>query len=620
MTHAHPAFVVVLALATGILAQSIARHLRLPGIVLLLCAGVGLGPDGLNWIDPQALGSGLFPIVELAVAIILFEGGLNLKLSRLLQAGKTIRRLVTVGALVTFAGATAAAHILLGWAPIQALMFGSLVVVTGPTVVGPLVDGLRLRHRVATVLEAEGVLIDPIGVILAVLVLEVALAPDGGPLTEQATELLKRFGLGVGIGAASGVLLAYVMRIRNLVPEGLEKIFVLASVLLLFQGSEQLVSHSGVLAVTVAGIVMGNMRTRVDRDLREFKEEITVLMIGLIFVLLAADVRLSDVQALGWSGFTVVACLVLVVRPLNVCLATLGSDLEARERAFISWIAPRGIVSAAVASVAAGALSASGVEGGEALRALVFLTIAVTVTLAGVTAAPMGTLLGVRMPGREAVAILGAGRLAMVLAEEFRSIGRSVVFVDSNPDNCRRAEEAGHTVVLGDGVQERTLQRARFESVQTAIGFTPNQILNSVYASRARELFGVPSSYVAAARPTTGLAPELVESDEVSVLFEGAHDVDRWDVRLRHGDAALERWAWQGAPEADDDDAENGAAPSAGERFIILAIRRGDSVVPMSHDLVPTDGDVAAVVVNLRERDEATQNLETMGWRRVEPT
>ncbi len=238
----------------------------------------------------------------------------------------------------------------------------------------------------------------------------------------------------------------------------------------------------------------------------------------------------------------------------------------------------------------------------------------ITVALAGFTAGPVGALLGVRMPGREAVAILGAGRLAMVLAEEFRNAARNVIFIDSNPNHCRRAEEAGHTVVMGDGVQERTMQRARFESVHTAIGFTPNQVLNSVFASRARERFGVPNGFVAAARPSAGLAPELVEEEHVSVLFEGAHDVDRWDVRLRHGDAILEHWQWKGLPEVEEAEGETRPAPASGERFIILAIRRGDDVLPMSHDLMPADGDLAAVVVNLREREEAVRLLEAMGW------
>ena len=243
----------------------------------------------------------------------------------------------------------------------------------------------------------------------------------------------------------------------------------LAAVLLLFEGCSQIVPHSGLLAVTLAGVVVGNLRTRVDRDLREFKDQITVLLIGLLFVLLAADVRVDDVRALGWGGLAVVGALIFVIRPINVWLSTASSDLSVRERAFIAWVAPRGIVAAAVASVVAGALESNGLEGGAELRALVFLTIAATVLLAGLTAGPVARLLKLRLPGRETVAILGAQGLGLALARALREAGTPVVLLDSNPQNCRRAEEEGLPVVFGNALEERTLQRARFEVVGAAV-------------------------------------------------------------------------------------------------------------------------------------------------------
>jgi NhaP-type Na+/H+ or K+/H+ antiporter len=398
-----------------VLAQLLARHIRLPGIVILLAFGAVLGPDVLGWVEPRALGQGLFGVVDLAVAVILFEGGLNLEISRLRREQTPIRRLVVWGALVTLAGAAVAARVLLEWPWVQSVLFGSLVVVTGPTVVTPLVRALRLRPRVATVLEAEGVLIDPVGAILAVLVLEIVLAPSADTLAIQTTGLLVRIGFGVACGAAAGVVLALLLRQRHVVPEGLENIFTLGSVLLLYQGCDAVVSTSGIVAVTVTGVVVGNLRTPVDRDLREFKDQLTVLLVGLLFILLAADVRLDDVRALGWQGIALVGALVLVVRPLNVALMTAGSDLSGKERAFIAWVAPRGIVAAAIASITASAMETYHLEGGNALRALVFLTIAGTVLLAGLTAGPVAKLLGVALPGRDTVAILGANGLGLAL-------------------------------------------------------------------------------------------------------------------------------------------------------------------------------------------------------------
>jgi NhaP-type Na+/H+ or K+/H+ antiporter len=617
--HHNPALTLVLALAVGIFAQSVSRHLRIPGIVLLLLAGACLGPDGLAWIDPSSLGQGLVAVVELAVAVILFEGGLNLEISRLRREQTAIRRLVTWGALITLVGGALAARWCLDWPWMRSFLFGAIVVVTGPTVVGPLVRVLRLRPRLATVLEAEGVLIDPIGAILAALLIGMALQGIES-IWDAPMVLAASLGFGALAGGVAGFALAGLLRVRNIVPEGYENIFALAYVLLLYQGCDELVSNSGILAVTVAGVVVGNLRTRVDRDLREFKDQLTVLLIGLLFVLLAAGVRLDDVLALGWQGLATVAVLVFVVRPINVFLSTPGSELSIRERLFVSWIAPRGIVAAAVASVAATALESQGIAGGPELRAMVFLCIASTVILAGLTGAPMATLLKVRLPGRDTVAILGAQGLGIELANQLRGGGVPVTFIDANPANCRLAEEAGFQVIYGDALQDRTLQRARFESVGSAIGLTPNQMLNSVFASRARENFGVPRGYVAAINLEAGLAPELVEREEVFVLFDGPHDVERWDVRSRHNELEVDYWVYGGEPERDAS-ADEGAepAPKAGERFVILSIQRGKKVMPMHAGLSLEAGDVAAVAIHGEERDGAADILTAWGWVPGEP-
>jgi Trk K+ transport system NAD-binding subunit len=258
--------------------------------------------------------------------------------------------------------------------------------------------------------------------------------------------------------------------------------------------------------------------------------------------------------------------------------------------------------------------------GGPELRAMVFLCIAGTVLLAGLTGAPMAALLKVKLPGRETVAILGAQGLGLELAIQLRNGGVPVVFLDANPWNCRRAEESGFRVVYGDALQERTLQRARFENVGSAIGLTPNQMLNSLFASRAREVFGVPRGYVAAINPEAGLAPELVEREQVVVLFDGPHDVERWDVRARHEELEVGYWAYGGEPERDASADEAGeAAPKAGERFVILSIQRGKKVMPMHAGLALQAGDVAAVAIHNEERDSAEEILTAWGWTPGEP-
>lgn len=619
MEGVHPALTVVSAIAVGILAQALASHTRLPSIVLLLASGAALGPDGLGWIVPQHLGTGLLTIVELAVAVILFEGGLNLEINRLRQSQKSIRRLVTWGAAITMAGAAIAARIFLGWPWLTAALFGSLVIVTGPTVVGPLVRNLHLRPRVGTVLEAEGVMIDPIGVLIAVLMLELTLTPGAESIANEAGTLLFRVGFGAVAGAAVGFAIAGLLRVKRLIPEGQENIFVLASVLFLVEGCNVVVSHSGILAVTVAGIVVGNLPTSVDREMREFKDQLSSLLIGLLFILLAANVRLTDVEKLGWRGVAVVACLIFVVRPITVAFSTRGSNLVWRERAFIAWIAPRGIVAATVASATAVSLERQGIDGGSELVALVFLTIAGTVVLAGLSAGPVATLLSQRLPGRESIAILGARGLGFLLGKELKAAGASVLFVDSNAANTRRVEEAGFTVIFGDALQERTLQRARFDLVGEAVGATSNQMLNSIFVSRARERFRVPRSYVAVDRRESGLAPELVENEQAVVLFDGTHDVGRWEVRDRHGEIDLEHWQYIGLADRDGDaghDDERSAA--GGELFAILMIWRGAKRLIMHEDLKLEAGDVASIAIHSAESEAARAALAARGWSRTE--
>lgn len=616
MEHAHPTLTIALALAAGVLCQSAARHLRVPGIVPLLAAGVALGPDGLGWVDPRALGDGLFAVVDVAVAVILFEGGLNLQISRLRRAQAPIRRLVTWGALVTLIGGAGFARLILGWSWDLAFLFGSLVIVTGPTVIGPLVNQLRLKPKVATVLEAEGVLIDPVGAIVAVLVLEIVLAPNVDSVAAGGLDLLFRLGFGAAMGVAAGYALAWLLARRTWVPEGHENIFVLAAVLLLFNGCDAIITHSGILAVTVAGVVVGNRPSLADRDLREFKDQLTVLLIGLLFVMLAADVRFDDVVALGLGGMLVVAALVLVVRPMGVAIATAGSDYTLRERAFVAWIAPRGIVAAAIASVVGASLERDGADGSVELRAMVFLTIACTVVLAGLTAAPVGRWLGVRLPGRNVIAILGANALGLVLARALRDGGRSVVFIDSNPQSCRAAEEAGFNVVYGNAVQERTLQRARFENVVATVALTPNPTLNGVFGTRSRELFGVPRALLATLNPEEGLVAEAIERGSASLVFDGPHDVERWDVRYRRGDVEIEQRRYrEPAKEAGDDDGTEAlASVGMGERAILIALLRGGVTEPFHSGIVPKKGDEVTVAIHTPEREEAYRALEARGY------
>jgi NhaP-type Na+/H+ or K+/H+ antiporter len=643
----HAALTIALALGAGMAVQCAARSIRVPAIILLLASGIALGPTGLGWVRPADLGEGLFIVVDFAVAIILFEGALNLKVRRILREERVIRRLVTLGAVVTLLGGAVAARAWLGWTWTLAVLFGSLVVVTGPTVVGPLVRDLRLHPRLQTVLEAEGVLIDPIGALLAVLVLQITLASDALGVVSEFGALFARLTVGVLCGALGGLLIAGLLRVPALV-HGFENALTLALVVLLFHVSEFLMAPSGLVAVTAAGLVVGNLKSPVDEDLREFKDQLTVLMIGAVFVLLAADIGMEDVRALGWRGAAVLGTLVLVVRPAGVWLATRGTGMAARERLFVSAIAPRGIVAAAIASLTAGTLSARAIPGGPEIRALVFLVIAGTVVAAGLAAWPLAALLRLRLPARDRIAILGAQGLGIALGRELRSAGRTVVFVDADPQRCRLVEDDGFPVVFGDALQERTLRRIPVELVGTAIGATYNDNLNSQFVGLARQTFGVKVGLVLVDSLEGDRAPQHVTRQGADVLFGAPHDQERWDVYWRQGQVEILKVAWgkngerqpaeghvtgpaeagppaQGARPAEAGPHAQGTHPAEagphvqalrarGDVFALLTLERGGRTVPMSLAVAPRKGDRAAVAVHAARREDALTQLEGLGW------
>ena len=290
-------------------------------------------------------------------------------------------------------------------------MFGLLVIVTGPTVITPLLRRIKLRQSVATVLEAEGILLDAIGAVIAVVALEVVLSPSGLTFLASPFLILGRILVGGLIGIIGGLAMARLLGIRNLVPEGLENVFTLSLVFALFQISNVLSHESGIVAVTIAGMVVGNRETVVKRELMEFKEQMTVMLIGMLFVLLAADVRLTDVLALGKGGLFTVLTLVFVVRPINIIFSTMNSDLTAKQKILLAWMAPRGIVVAAVASYFVLELEKHGIDGSQ-LRAMVFLLIAVTVLSAGLTGGFVANLLGLKRQSEKGWIILGANAVA----------------------------------------------------------------------------------------------------------------------------------------------------------------------------------------------------------------
>ena len=602
---------VVLALLAGMVAQSVAFHLRLPGIVILLLLGVVLGPDGFGIIRPDVLGSGLNILIGFAIAVILFEGGLNLQWGRLRSEASTIRRLVTAGALITWAVGALVAYAVMQWDWRLSILFGSLVVVTGPTVVSPLLRRIRVDRKLQTILEAEGVFIDAIGAILAVVAFELTYGSDEPSLGRSLLNVVLKLSIGAGAGAVGGALAVYLHRSRRVIPQGMEKVFTLTLAWATFQASNMLAPESGITAAVVAGLVVGNVWLRDSQrlnELRDFKEQLTVMLIGLLFILLAAGVQLDDIASLGWRGLLVVGALMFVVRPVQVLLCTTGSELKPREKAFMSWISPRGIVAASVATLFYQRMTELGEPGGELLRALVFLVIATTVLVQGLSGTVVAERLGVRRPRGRGFVILGANDLALALGGELRDAGDEVVLVDANPELCVAAERKGFRVLNGNALDDRIVQQSDLDTRKGVVALLPNGGVNLLFARRAIEENRSARVYVAMHRGA--ITPAHVKESRARVWCGSDVDVDLWASRLRRNGATLEAWRFHGPGES-----SSYPVPREARHVVLpIAYARQQIVLPTDERWTPRAGDVVSWLVFARRADEAREWLAARGW------
>jgi len=516
---------IVITVVAGITAQVIAEYLKVPSIVFLLIFGIALGSDGWEILHPQSLGIGLEVLVALSVAIILFEGGLSLSGRELGRVSGSLRNLVTLGTSITLIGGGMAAHWLGEFPWPIAFLYASLVVVTGPTVIGPLLKQVAVDRRVATLLEGEGVLIDPVGAILAVVVLNTIIDSHSRPMA-IITGLTLRLGIGAAIGIAGGGLLSFIIKTCNFLTFELKNLVVLAGVWGLFGLSQFSRSESGLMAVVMAGIVLKAAAVPDERLLRRFKGQLTTLCVSVLFILLAADLSIASVIALGWGSVLTVLVLMLVVRPLSVALCTLKSDLNWRHKLFIAWVAPRGIVSASVASLFAILLTRAGINGGEAIKALVFLTILMTVFIQGLTARWVAKGLKITSSAATGAVIVGCNPLGRLIGCLFQEQGETVVLIDTDARACEQAEEDGLTVLQSSALDTKILQEAGIESMGTFLVLTNNSEVNLVLAQRASEEFHPPRVLAAFAGTPNP------DKNKVNQVFLPSFSVKEWNQYL----------------------------------------------------------------------------------------
>lgn len=519
----------------GIIAQWVAWRLKLPAILPLILIGLLVGPiatlfteDGSKLIEPIWNGtSGLFPgeglyyFVSLAISIILFEGGLTLKRSEIRNVGPVITKLITLGSLVTFFCAGVATYFIFGLSWKISFLFAALIIVTGPTVITPILRNIPLKKDVSTVLKWEGILIDPIGALVAVLVFEFISVGEGNAYTLTAMIEFGKivlFGLSFGFTFAHG--LTFLIK-KNLVPHYLMNVVSLSVVLLVFVVSDIFAHESGLLAVVVMGMVMGNTDLPNIKELLYFKESLSVLLISILFILLSANINIEDLELLyNWKTVALFAVIIFVIRPLGVFLSSTGSNLNLKEKLFIGWVGPRGIVAAGIASLFGSKLLAAGEPGAEYITPLVFVIVLGTVLLNATTARMFAKAVGVFLKNSEGILIIGASKVSRLIGAYLQENNRHVVLIDSNKSNIKKAKSIGLDALTENIYSDTLNNNIELNDVGYLMALTGNSDINSYAIQKFQKQFGENGSF----RLVNSEEINNPESNAKEVLFSNTDD------------------------------------------------------------------------------------------------
>ena len=603
-----PATALALILTIGVLAQWLAHRLRLPSILVLLISGLLVGPT-FEVIDVEAVfGPLLFPVVGLAVATILFEGGLSLRREELTEIGPALTRLIGIGIPVTWVLSSVAAHFLVGFDWPLAVILGAILVVTGPTVTLPLLNHIRPKGRMSALLKWEGIVNDPIGAILAVLVLEWVVRDVGGGTGEAVLGIVRAAAIGVGIGWLTTEMIAIALR-RHLVPDSLQSSLALGAALLSFVVSNELQHESGLLTVTVLGILLTNKKHLDLEHVVEFKENLRVVLIGSLFVMLAARISWDQLSVLGPGSFLFLSGLILVVRPAAVFASCAGLGMTMGEMLFLSMMAPRGIVAAAVSSLFALRLTDAGIPGAANLAPVIFLVIVGTVLFYGLLAGPFARRVGLASKSQEGVLVLGAHPLARAIAETLKDLGLRTVLIDSNRANIVAARLAGLEGYQASIRSEYVVEHVPLDGIGRLLAMVPNDEVNALAALRFQALFGRAEVYQvapAALATDTGKDMHRMASENAGrILFGSEHTFADLERRFDSG-AELRRTNL-----TEEFGYEQFLERFAGAAVPMFLVRKNGSMRVFTEDLKPTPEPGDRLVSLVLEADEGAGSSAT---------
>lgn len=491
-------------LVISVLAQWLAWKIKIPAILPLIIIGLAVGPlstlitsDGSKLLDGDAIFSGdfLFSFVSISVGIILFEGGLTLKLSEIRYRVGTIRNILIIGPIITLVGGGLAAHYFLGLDYGLAFLFGALIIVSGPTVVMPILRNTRPNERVNTILKWEGILIDPLGALIAVLVYEFIQSGHHGEgfTSEIFTEFFLTVASGVFVGIIAALLLRYLLQ-KNRIPAYLRNVFTLGLVIFAFTFAEVVQPEAGLMAATFMGIILANIKVNDFKKILSFKEDITLILISVLFILLSSRINMNQILELGWESFAIFGIVIFVLRPLAIWLSTIGKNFTTGEILFMSWVGPKGIVAAAVASLFSLQLMSSENEviakQSELILPLTFLVIVGSVILQGSTAKALAKALKVTRAEPKGFLIAGANEVGTFIGKIIQEHKLPVFMIDVSEANVKEARSQGFEVFEGNILGDKIFDEIDLSNMGKLLAVTPNSEINTLANQWFEDEFG----------------------------------------------------------------------------------------------------------------------------------
>ncbi|MBS3759955.1 cation:proton antiporter domain-containing protein [Halodesulfurarchaeum sp.] len=526
--------VVAVILITGLLVQLLAHRFRIPSVVFFLLIGLILGPEGVGLVTLNTFGEGLETIVGISVAIIVFDGAFQLRADHIREASTTSLRLVTIGSVMMFLGTAAAVRLLEGVTWEIALIIGALLIATGPTVITPILEVVRVREHVAAALETEGIINDVTAAIAAVVIFDVLLLDDLG-LQATVLSFLQRISIGVAAGLLATVLIFLLLRYQIAPRESQQaaRFLLLSAAIGSFAVAEIFAAEAGIAAAATAGLAVGNLDLYYRETMEEFGRDVTLIALGFVFISLAALINFEAVIGLGVGGLLLVATVMFLIRPVIAWVATWGVErFDRSERLFLAAIGPRGIIPASVATLFAIELELAGnISAAQTLLGTVFIVILATDIIEAGFARQIADLLGVT-PMR--MLIVGGGRVGMALANRLENSGEFVVIVERDEEQKLQAENKGFTAFLGDGTNNTVLQEAGIKDAKAVIAATGKDDINLLIAQIAKTKFGIEDLYAKVNEPENDLAFESLEVKAVNApdatAFAIENEIERHEL------------------------------------------------------------------------------------------